>query len=132
MAIRKRGSKKAASAEVSTDAPNAEVESKPAKALTKNVRKKAAAKKALPAKEVVRRGPRVDYGYDPKANITISGDAAYKGKRGDIYNVLKKNDGKTVEKFFVAAGKVLGEESPRGWLRFFVTDGACELSGGEG
>lgn len=124
MALRKRGAKTAPNVDTSEEEAPKPAKRAPAKkkAATKKapVKKKAAAKKAT-------RGPRKDYGYAPGAVINVTGDAAYRGKRAELMAALKKCDGKPVEKFFAAAEKILGDESPRGWLRFFVTEGVAEL-----
>ena len=77
------------------------------------------------------RAPRQDYGYKAGATITLTKDAAekkYRGKRLEYFGALQKCDGKTVEAFEKAAPD---GDPPRGWLRFFVQDGAATLSGGE-
>lgn len=93
---------------------------------------KAAKKKAAQSGTGARtRAPRQDYGYAADAKITVTGDKTYRGKRGEIHDILVKHNGKTVDKFLAAAQKKLSPEDPaRGWLRFYVMDGAATLSGG--
>jgi len=77
------------------------------------------------------RAPRADYGFRPGATIHMTEEAdgkKYRGKRGEYFTVLKACDGKAVEIFEKKAPE---GDPPRGWLRFFVQDGACELEGGE-
>lgn len=81
--------------------------------------------------EKKQRAPRQDYGYRPGAKITLTEAAAekkYRGKRAEYFEVLKACNGKTVEEFNKRAP---AGDPPRGWLRFFVQDGAATLSGGE-
>ncbi len=74
------------------------------------------------------RAPRQDYGFLPGATITlVDKENTYRGKRLDYYNLLKKANGKTVEQFY---GSCPEGDPPRGWLRFFVQDGAATLAGG--
>jgi hypothetical protein len=79
-----------------------------------------------PAKPKKPRAPRKDYGYSPASIIKVDKEKEvnYKGKRGDYYKLLVANDGKTVNDF---EGAAPAGDSPRGWLRFFVQDGACSL-----
>lgn len=76
------------------------------------------------------RAPRQDYGYHKDATIRVvaetdeSKSKNYRGQRLDWYEKLKKSDGKPVS-HFEEANK--GKDSPRGWLRFFVQDGAATL-----
>ena len=77
------------------------------------------------------RAPRQDYGYRKGATIHLTDEAEnkkYRGKRGEYFEILKKCDGKSVEDF---DKKCPDGDPPRGWLRFFVQDGAAELEGGE-
>jgi hypothetical protein len=84
---------------------------------------------AEPAAEKKERAPRQDYGFRKGATITITEkEVKYRGKRLEYFEILKKHDGKTIEKFFSACPE---GDPPRGWLRFFVTDGAATLEGGE-
>ena len=85
-------------------------------------------KPAPPAKKV--RAAKQNYGYIPGAEISIEAEKNYRARRGQVYAVLVACDGKKVEDFAKKAVKVLGKESPRGWVQFFVRDGACSLSGG--
>src|SRR3990167_6368996 len=76
------------------------------------------------------RAARADYGFKKGAKITLtkeSGDKKYRGKRLEYFEILKKHDGKVVEDF---EKKCPPGDPPRGWLRFFVQDGAVTLSGG--
>lgn len=77
-------------------------------------------------KEKKPRAPRKDYGYSPASIIHINKEKEVKmsGKRADYYKLLVANDGKTVNDFEAAAPK---DDSPRGWLRFFATNGFCTL-----
>ena len=75
------------------------------------------------------RAPRVDYGFAKDAKITLTdGDKSYRGKRLEMYEALKKSNGKTVEHFL--DNNKNEKDPPRGWLRFFVQNEACTLSGG--
>ena len=91
-------------------------------------KKKTAAKASQGAenKEKKPRAPRVDYGYSPASIIRVNKEKEVKisGKRADYYKLLVSNDGKTVNDFEAAAPK---DDSPRGWLRFFATNGFCTL-----
>lgn len=93
--------------------------------------KSESAKSGTDKKESKERAPRQDYGYKPGAKITLTKEASekkYRGKRAEYFAVLEKCDGKTVEDFEKAAP---AGDPPRGWLRFFVQDGAATLSGGK-
>lgn len=77
------------------------------------------------------RAPRQDYGFKQGAKITLTkeaGEKKYRGKRAEYFEVLQKCNGKTVEEFDKACPP---NDPPRGWLRFFVQDGAATLSGGK-
>lgn len=75
------------------------------------------------------RAPRVDYGFAKDAKITLTdGDKSYRGKRLEMYEALKKSNGKTVEHYL--DNNKNEKDPPRGWLRFFVQNEACTLSGG--
>ena len=77
------------------------------------------------------RAPRKDYGFKTGATIKITEDGTkktYRGKRKEYFDRLLAADGKTVEEFTSACPE---GDPPRGWLRFFVQDGAAELSGGK-
>lgn len=79
-------------------------------------------------KEKKERAPKQDYGFLPGAKITVvERENKYRGKRLEYFEILKKHNGKTVDEFFNACPQ---EDPPRGWLRFFVQDGAATLSGG--
>lgn len=92
------------------------------------------AEKAAPPKkeasgEKKPRAPRQDYGFAPDATIKLTdGEKTYRGKRGTMYEALKKSNGKTVQHFL--DNNKNEKDPPRGWLRFFVQDEACTLSGG--
>ena len=90
-----------------------------------------AAKKTPPKAdgEKKARAPRQDYGFLPDAKIALTdGDKTYRGKRLEMYEALKKSNGKTVEHFLDSNKNE--KDPPRGWLRFFVQNEACTLSGG--
>jgi hypothetical protein len=73
------------------------------------------------------RAPRQDYGFAPTAKITVvETEKKYRGQRGEWYDLLKAANGKTVEQFAESAKKM--KDPARGWLRFFVQDGACTLT----
>lgn len=77
------------------------------------------------------RAPRKDYGFKSGAKITLTKEAAekkYRGKRAEYFEILQKSNGKTVEDFEKSCP---ANDPPRGWLRFFVQDGAATLSGGK-
>ena len=75
------------------------------------------------------RAPRMDYGFARDAKITLTdGDKGYRGKRLEMYEALKKSNHKTVEHFLESNKNE--KDPPRGWLRFFVQNEACTLSGG--
>jgi hypothetical protein len=114
-----------------TDAP---------KAIVPPGEKKAAAPKAAkapadpnaPKKD---RAPRQDYGFAKDAVIKISeGEHKYRGQRAEWFTRLQASDGKTVEHFLEGNQGIKNNkgnpEPPRGWLRAFVVDGVCTLSGG--
>jgi hypothetical protein len=75
------------------------------------------------------RAPRQDYGFAKDAKIALTdGEKTYRGKRAEMYEALKKSNGKTVEHFL--ENNKNEKDPPRGWLRFFVQNEACTLSGG--
>lgn len=77
------------------------------------------------------RAARKEYGYLPGATIKLTdGEKTYKGQRKERYELLQKFDGRTVDDFAVAYAKKW-QDQPRGWLRFFVENEACTLSGGK-
>lgn len=83
---------------------------------------------AQPEGEKKPRAPRQDYGFRKGAVITLTDkETKYRGKRLEYFEILQAHDGKTVEEYFAACPE---GEPPRGWLRFFVADGAATLSGG--
>lgn len=75
------------------------------------------------------RGPRQDYGFAKDAVIRITTDSekpkGYRGQRKEWYDLLVAHDGKTVQEFLDAAKD--RKDPPRGWLRFYVQDGAASL-----
>ena len=93
------------------------------------------AEKAAPPKakkeggEKKARAPRTDYGFAADATIRLTdGEKTYRGKRGAMYEALKKSNGKPVQHFL--DNNKNEKDPPRGWLRFFVQDEACTLHGG--
>jgi hypothetical protein len=75
------------------------------------------------------RAPRQDYGFAKDAKIALTdGEKSYRGKRLEMYEALKKSNGKTVQHFL--DNNKNEKDPPRGWLRFFVQNEACTLSGG--
>lgn len=75
------------------------------------------------------RAPRQDYGFAKDAKIHLTdGEKTYRGKRKEMYDALKKSNGKTVAHFL--DNNKNEKDPPRGWLRFFVQNEACTLSGG--
>lgn len=74
------------------------------------------------------RAPRQDYGFNEAAVITKTGkDVKYRmnGKRRSWYESVTGFEGQTVKAYLDAYAD--SKESPRGWLRFFVQDGAISL-----
>jgi hypothetical protein len=85
--------------------------------------------KAAASGDKKERAPRQDYGFAKDAKITLTdGEKSYRGKRLAMYEALKKSNGKTVEHFL--ENNKNEKDPPRGWLRFFVQNEACTLSGG--
>lgn len=81
------------------------------------------------------RGARQDYGFAKNAIIKVAaGEHKFKGQRGDWFTRLQASDGKTVQHFMDGNQGVKNNkgnpEPPRGWLRSFVADEVCALSGG--
>ncbi len=75
------------------------------------------------------RAPRQDYGFRKDATIRLTdGEKTYRGKRLEMYNLLKKSNGKTVAHFL--DNNKNEKDPPRGWLRFFVQNEAVTLEGG--
>lgn len=96
---------------------------------TKAAKPKAAPKTPKAEGEKKPRAPRQDYGYHKDATIRVTKfeegkGKNYRGQRLEWYEKLQKADGKTAGQF-EEANK--GKDSPRGWLRFFVQDGAATL-----
>lgn len=100
----------------------------------KKMRVQRAQKEVGPSMEVASPAPvktraaRRDYGFTPGCKIVLSEEKTYRGKRGDVYQILRKFNGKPAEKFFEAIQPMLENEAPRGWLRFYVEDGAVVLA----
>ena len=110
-------------------APGAAVPDKKEKTSAAPKAAKAAKEPKDPNAPKAPRKPREDYGYLPGAKITLVDQVGekYKGKRKTYYDILKANDGKTVEDFAKACPE---GDGPRGWMRFLVQNGAATLSGG--
>lgn len=69
------------------------------------------------------RGPRKDYGYAKDAVIQLTEKSTnYRGQRKALYEILAEANGKTVAEYEA------GVKNARGWLRFFVQDGAVVLN----
>lgn len=82
-----------------------------------------------PTGEKKPRAPRQDYGFAKDATIKLTdGDKGYRGRRKEMYEALKKSEGKTVQHFL--DNNKNEKDPPRGWLRFFVQNEACTLEGG--
>lgn len=80
-------------------------------------------------KETKPRAPRQDYGFAQDAIIRLTdGEKTYRGRRLEMYEALKKSNGKTVSHFL--DNNKNEKDPPRGWLRFFVQNEACTLEGG--
>lgn len=80
-------------------------------------------------KEKKARSPRQDYGFAKDATIRLTdGEKSYRGRRLEMYEALKKSNGKTVAHFL--DNNKNEKDPPRGWLRFFVQNEACTLQGG--
>jgi len=85
--------------------------------------------KAAASGEKKERAPRQDYGFAKDAKIKLTdGEKSYRGKRLEMYEALKKSNGKSVEHFLETNKNE--KDPPRGWLRFFVQNEACTLEGG--
>lgn len=85
--------------------------------------------KAPPKGDKKPRAARQDYGFAKDAKISLTdGDKTYRGRRLEMYEALKKSNGKTVEHYL--ENNKNEKDPPRGWLRFFVQNEACTLSGG--
>lgn len=80
-------------------------------------------------KEKKPRAARQDYGFAPDAILKLTdGEKNYKGRRKEMYEALRKSNGKTVQHFL--DNNKNDDDPPRGWLRFFVQNEAVTLSGG--
>lgn len=88
---------------------------------------KAPADPNAPKKE---RAPRTDYGFAKDATITVVPEkgATYRGQRKEWFELLSQFNGKSVNEFFEAAKAAGKKDPPRGWLRFYVQDGAATLT----
>jgi hypothetical protein len=85
-----------------------------------------APKVAKPAGEKKDRAPRKDYGFHADSVIRLTDkEVKYRGQRKDYYDLLKAANGKKVAQFLESAKD--RKDPPRGWLRFFVEDGAATL-----
>ena len=79
-----------------------------------------------PTKLKAKRAPRQDYGFKPDAVIVLTGkEIKYRGARKSWFDSVAGFNGQTVKAFTDAYTD--SKESPRGWLRFFVQDGAVSL-----
>lgn len=82
--------------------------------------------KAANGGEKKERAPRKDYGFSPDAVIRLTDkEVKYRGQRADYYGLVKAANGKKVQVFLDSAKD--RKDPPRGWLRFFVEDGAVTL-----
>ena len=79
------------------------------------------------------RAPRKDYGYAVDSTIKVirkEGEApSYRGQRAKWFERVVNSEGSTVSDFVKAHA---GEDSPRGWLRFFANDQTIKLVKKEG
>jgi len=92
----------------------------------KKAEKPAKAPKAASG-EKKERAPRKDYGFHADSVIRLTDkEVKYRGQRKDYYELLTRFNGKKVSEFLDAAKD--RKDPPRGWLRFFVDDGAATLS----
>lgn len=74
----------------------------------------------------VPRQPKQDYGFKKEAVITLTGkETKYRGARKSWFDSVSSMQGQTVASYLEAYKD--SKESPRGWLRFFVQDGAVSL-----
>ena len=89
--------------------------------------KKEKAPKAEASGEKKERAPRKNYGYHLDAKISMTDkENKYRGQRKEWFDILSSQNGKTVKDFLTACeGR---KDPPRGWLRFFVDDGAVTLT----
>lgn len=90
---------------------------------------KAAKEPADPNAPKKERAPRTDYGFSPDATIALveGKGEKYRGQRKEWYDTIVAHAGKKVSEW-IGATKKEGGDPPRGWLRFFVQDGAVTLS----
>ncbi len=78
-----------------------------------------------------KRAPRKDFGINSEATIKLTKEAKdkkYRGKRESYFELLKLCNHKSVDDFYA---KCPPGDPPRGWLRFFIEDGAATVSGGK-
>lgn len=74
----------------------------------------------------VPRAPRVSYGYNENAIITLTGkDGKYRGARKTWFESVSAAAGTTVKSW--EESRKNEKDPPRGWLRFFVQDGTVSL-----
>ncbi len=73
------------------------------------------------------RAPKQDYGFS-KTAVIVKGeqDKTYRSNRLAWFNKVTAFEGQTVAAFLDAHKDE--KDSPRGWLRFFVQDGAVKLT----
>lgn len=98
-----------------------------ADAAPKAKKEKAPVDPNAPKKE---RAARTSYGYHAEATINLVAGKEVKYREGHRlawYNSLKEFDGKKVGDW--EASRKAEKDPPRGWLRFFVSDGAVTLTG---
>lgn len=73
------------------------------------------------------RAPRQDYGFKPEAVIERGEkDGKYRTNRAVWFAKVLAYEGQTVKSFLDANKNE--KDPPRGWLRFFVQDGAIKLT----
>lgn len=81
---------------------------------------------AEPVKLKAKRAPKQDYGYKDTAVITLTGkETKYRGNRKAWFDSIAEAQGQSVKAW--EESKKNEKDSPRGWLRFFVQDGAVQL-----
>lgn len=73
------------------------------------------------------RNPRTDYGYSPDSIIRVveGKEAKYKNQRKEWFDSIVASNGRKVSDW--EATRKDQKDPPRGWLRFFVQDGAVSL-----
>ena len=78
------------------------------------------------------RATRKNYGIKKDSIIRLTDKAStakFRGNRGLFFQHLKSGNGRSVEEFLKKTTKD-GGDPPRGWLRFFIQEKICTLSGG--